>query len=106
MECDGVIASNTSTSRTSQGTENFENGGMSGRPLRLLSTQLINYIYRATEGKLPIIGVGGVDDPVSAGEKIDSGASLVQIYTGLVYKGPFLAKRIAKSLAARSWPWI
>lgn len=106
MECAGVIATNTSTSRLSQESENFENGGMSGRPLRLKSTQLINYLYRSTEGKLPIVGVGGVDDPVTAGEKIDSGASLVQIYTGLVYKGPFLAKRIARALAARSCPWF
>lgn len=106
MECAGIIATNTTTSRVLPGTENFESGGLSGRPLRLRSTQLINYAYRATEGKLPIIGVGGVEDPVSAGEKIDSGASLVQIYTGLIYRGPFLAKRIAKALATRTRRWF
>ena len=105
-KCAGVIATNTSTSRGFPGTENYEKGGISGHPVRLRSTQVINYVYRATEGKLPIIGVGGIDDPVSAGEKIDAGASLVQIYTGLVYKGPFLAKRIAKALTTRSSSWF
>ena len=105
-KCAGVIATNTSTSRGFPGTENCEKGGISGHPVRLRSTQVINYVYRATEGKLPIIGVGGIDDPVSAGEKIDAGASLVQIYTGLVYKGPFLAKRIAKALTAQSSSWF
>ncbi len=106
MECAGVIATNTSTSRVYPGAENFESGGLSGRPLRLRATQVINYVYRATEGRLPIIGVGGIDDPVSAGEKMDAGASLVQIYTGLVYRGPLLAKRIAKALATKSRSWF
>ncbi|MBO93977.1 MAG: hypothetical protein CMI32_03645 [Opitutales bacterium] len=106
MECAGVIATNTSTNRMFPGAKNFENGGLSGRPLRRRATQVINYVYRATEGKLPIIGVGGIDDPMSAGEKMDAGASLVQIYTGLVYKGPFLAKRIAKALATKSRNWF
>ena len=105
-ECAGVIATNTSTSRSFSGTEKYENGGISGLPVRLRSTQVINYVSRSTEGKLPIIGVGGVDDPVSAGEKIDAGASLVQIYTGLVYKGPFLVKQIAKALRNRSSSWF
>ena len=104
--CAGVIATNTSTSSVLPGLENVESGGISGHPLRLRATQLINYIYRATDGKLPIIGVGGIDDPVSAGEKMDAGASLVQIYTGLIYKGPFLAKRIAKALANKSRRWF
>ena len=105
-ECAGVIATNTSSSRSFSGTEKYESGGISGLPVRLRSTQFINYVSRSTEGKLPIIGVGGVDDPVSAGEKIDAGASLVQIYTGMVYKGPFLAKQIAKALRNRSSFWF
>ncbi|MBL63168.1 MAG: dihydroorotate dehydrogenase (quinone) [Opitutae bacterium] len=104
--CAGVIATNTTTNRGQKGSGDFENGGLSGQPLRLPATQVINYIYRATEGKLPIIGVGGIDDPVSAGEKMDAGASLVQLYTGLVYRGPFVAKRIAKALSAQSHSWF
>ncbi|MFP6855057.1 MAG: quinone-dependent dihydroorotate dehydrogenase [Opitutales bacterium] len=106
MGCAGIIATNTTTDRVLSGIKNFESGGLSGLPLRPRSTQIINYAYRATEGKLPIIGVGGVDDPVSAGEKMDSGASLVQIYTGLVYKGPFVARVIAKALGSRTRRWF
>jgi len=104
--CAGVIATNTSVNRSQQGMKNFESGGVSGHPLRSTATQVINYIYRATEGKLPIVGVGGIDDPVSAGEKMDAGASLVQLYTGLVYRGPFVAKRIAKALSYQSHNWF
>ena len=62
-------------------------GGLCGRPLRRRSTNIINYIYRRTQGKLPIIGVGGICDMESAAEKMDAGASLVQIYTGMIYRG-------------------
>ena len=104
--CAGVIATNTSISNALLGLPDAESGGISGRPLRKRATQLINYVYRATDGKLPIVGVGGIDDPVSAGEKMDAGASLVQVYTGLVYRGPFLAKRIAKALSNKSRCWF
>ncbi|MCH7752115.1 MAG: dihydroorotate dehydrogenase (quinone), partial [Planctomycetes bacterium] len=73
----------------------------SGAPLRARSLEIINYIYRSTEGKLPIIGVGGIDAPEPAARAIDAGASLVQIYTGMIYKGPLLAREIARSLVSR-----
>jgi len=65
-------------------------GGLSGRPLRDRSTAAVREVYRLTGGKVPIIGVGGVDSAEAAYEKIRAGASLVEVYTGLVYKGPWL----------------
>ena len=74
---------------------------LSGAPLRRRSTEIINYISRATNGRLPIIGVGGITDAASAGEKLDAGATLVQLYTGLIYRGPFFAAAVARALADR-----
>ena len=71
---------------------------MSGLPLRDLSTEIIRYISKKTEGKLPIIGVGGIITPQDAIEKFHAGASLVQVYTGFIYEGPGLIKRIKKAL--------
>ena len=71
---------------------------MSGTPLEELSTQVVRRIYDLTGGKLPIIGVGGVMGPVEAKAKLDAGATLVQVYTGLVYRGPGLVKRILQEL--------
>ena len=70
-------------------------------PVRRRSTEIINYIARATNGRLPIIGVGGIMDEAAAGEKLDAGATLVQLYTGLIYRGPFFAAEIARALAER-----
>jgi dihydroorotate dehydrogenase len=98
---DGIIATNTTIARTGQFAKVKEAGGLSGRPLRQRSTAIINYIARATEGRLPIIGVGGIDDSISAAEKMDAGASLIQIYTGMIFRGPFLARELAYSLADR-----
>src|SRR6185503_18725438 len=78
---DGIIATNTTLARPGGFSVVQEAGGLSGRPLRQRSTAIINYIARATGGRLPIIGVGGIEDVVSAGEKMDAGATLVQIYT-------------------------
>ena len=61
----------------------------------------MNYVARATNGKLPIIGSGGITDAASAGEKLDAGATLVQVYTGMIYRGPFFARDLAGGLAAR-----
>ena len=103
---DGIIATNTTVSRPS-GFSSAETGGMSGGShLNRLSNEIINYVYRSTEGKLPIIGVGGIDSARSAGEKIDAGASMVQLYTGFVYRGPFFAKTLAKALKAHGANWI
>jgi dihydroorotate dehydrogenase len=97
---DGVIATNTTVSR--QGVRSAlakEAGGLSGAPLQQHSTRIIQEINRLTGGKLPVIGVGGVMGAVEARQKLDSGAVLVQVYTGLVYTGPGLVKKILLGLA-------
>jgi len=96
---DGVIATNTSLARyglrsASQG----EAGGLSGAPLRALSTSMIRTVHRLTGGRLPIIGVGGIFGPTDAQEKLDAGATLIQLYTGLVYRGPGLPRAILSGL--------
>jgi len=78
-----------------------EAGGLSGAPLRRRATEIIGYVARATQGRLPLIGVGGITDVASAAEKLDAGASLVQVYTGMIYRGPFFAAELARGLAAR-----
>jgi dihydroorotate dehydrogenase len=75
-----------------------EEGGLSGKPLQQISTNMIKKFYKQLSGKIPIIGVGGVNSGKSAYEKIIAGASLLQLYTGLVYKGPSIAKAIKKEL--------
>ena len=78
-----------------------ETGGLSGRPLRTRSTEVVRHLYRQTNGKLPIIGVGGIFDADDAWEKITAGASLVQVYTGMVYEGPSVARKIVTGLQVR-----
>jgi len=75
-----------------------EAGGLSGEPLQQISTNMIKKFYKQLNGKIPIIGVGGVNSGKSAYEKIVAGASLLQLYTGLVYKGPTIVKEIKKDL--------
>jgi dihydroorotate dehydrogenase len=98
---DGIIATNTTLARPGFFTSVNEAGGLSGVPLRQRATQIINYISRATNGRLPIIGVGGISDGKSAGEKLDAGATLVQVYTGMIYRGPFFAAELARALSIR-----
>lgn len=98
---DGIIATNTTLARPGPFAEVEQAGGLSGAPLRRHSTEIINYISRATQGRLPIIGVGGIYDSASAAEKLDAGATLVQLYTGLIYRGPFFAAELARALADR-----
>ena len=98
---DGIIATNTTLARPGFFAGVNEAGGLSGAPVRRRSTEIINYISRATAGRLPIIGVGGITDAASAGEKLDAGATLVQIYTGMIYRGPFFAAEIAHALEER-----
>ena len=97
----GIIATNTTLARPGFFCEVNESGGLSGKPLRKKSTEVVNYISRATAGKLPIIGVGGISDPASADEKLDAGATLVQVYTGMIYRGPFFARDLAWALSDR-----
>ena len=102
----GIVATNTTVARPESGDSQClnaynEDGGLSGAPLRNRSTQVISYIYRHTKGKLPIIGVGGIFNTDDAWEKITAGASLLQIYTGLVYEGPSIAGDIVRGLKKR-----
>ena len=98
---DGVIATNTTLERPGRFAAISETGGLSGAPLRCRSTAIINYIARATSGRLPIIGVGGITDAAGAAEKLDAGATLVQVYTGMIYRGPFFAAQLARALSDR-----
>jgi dihydroorotate dehydrogenase len=105
---DGIIVSNTTIARppTLSSPQANEAGGLSGRPLFEPSTALLAEIYRLTEGRLPLIGVGGVASAEDAYAKIRAGASLVQLYTALVFAGPALLYEIKAGLAAllrRDW---
>jgi dihydroorotate dehydrogenase len=96
----GIIVSNTTDSNRESlsDTKKREIGGLSGKPLKDISTQLIKKFYKETKGEIKIIGVGGVDSGESTFEKIAAGANAVQLYTGMVYKGPGIVKEIKKEL--------
>ncbi len=100
---DGIVATNTTTKRDNLFTnknkvEKIGNGGLSGQPIKNRSTEVIRYISKKTEGKVPIIGVGGIFSPKDAAEKLEAGASLIQGYTGFIYEGPGFVKKINKYL--------
>ena len=101
---DGIVAGNTTRSRegiTSISQEKIEaigNGGMSGAPIHKKNLELVKYVHTKSEGKLPIIGVGGIMAPEQAKAMLDAGASLVEIYSGFIYEGPALIKNIIKYL--------
>jgi dihydroorotate dehydrogenase len=96
----GIVATNTTISRPPGDSPAYaEAGGLSGRPLRARSTEVIRHLYLQTRGKLPIIGVGGIFTAADAWEKITAGATLVQLYTSLVYEGPGVAREIVAGLA-------
>ena len=97
---EGIIVSNTTDSHREKlsDIQKNEKGGLSGQPLKDLSTKLIKKFYRETKGKIQIIGVGGVDSGHTAFEKICAGADAVQLYTGMVYKGPGVVKEMKKEL--------
>ncbi len=99
---DGLIVSNTTVTRPPdlRGGHAHEPGGLSGKPLFALSTALLAEMYRRTQGRVPLIGVGGIASGADAYAKIRAGASLVQLYTGLAYQGPGLIARIKHELAA------
>nr|WP_138227807.1 quinone-dependent dihydroorotate dehydrogenase [Paenibacillus sp. F411] len=95
----GIIASNTTLSREGLSHPNAkETGGLSGKPLKERSTEIISLIYQQTEGKLPIIGSGGIFTAEDAYDKIKAGASLVEIYTALIYEGPEVNRRLHAGL--------
>lgn len=100
---DGVIASNTSTTRdnlkaSNERLEQIGNGGVSGQPIKAQSTKVIQYLADNSNKAFPIIGVGGIHSAEDALEKINAGADLVQIYTGFIYEGPSLIKKINKAI--------
>jgi dihydroorotate dehydrogenase len=102
----GIVATNTTITRPETTAPSLqrtysEAGGLSGRPLRARSTEVIRHVHQTTGGTVPIIGVGGIFTAADAWEKVTAGASLVQIYTGLVYEGPGVARGIVRGLQAR-----
>jgi len=104
---DGVIASNTSVSREDLKTSKerlaeIGNGGLSGQPIKEKSTKVIQYLANKSNKSFPIIGVGGIHSENDALEKLNAGADLVQIYTGFIYEGPSLVKRINKAILKNS----
>ncbi len=103
---EGVIASNTSLNRENLKASNkildeIGNGGLSGKPIKDRSTQVIKYLADTSNKAFPIIGIGGIHSAEDALEKIKAGADLVQIYTGFIYEGPLLVKRINKAILAQ-----
>jgi len=101
----GVVATNTTLARPGLEGET-EGGGLSGRPLHARTVEVVRFVSLQTNGKLPIIGCGGVMDEASATQLMDVGASLIQIYTGLVFRGPFFARRLAFAMAWRQREWV
>lgn len=105
---DGIVATNTTVSRKGLKTSEervkaIANGGMSGAPITVRSLEVVQYVSKRTEGKLPIIAVGGIMSPDDALNMLDAGATLVQVYTGFIYEGPGLVRRINKAILQREW---
>lgn len=100
---DGIIATNTTISRENLKSEvKSETGGMSGAPLKERSTEVIRFLAEKSNHAFPIIGVGGINSPQDAIEKLEAGATLIQVYTGFIYEGPALIKQINKELLKRN----
>ena len=104
----GLVATNTTINKTGLKTKQIrgnpleeEAGGISGLPLQERSTEIIRFIWQQTQGKMPIIGVGGIFTPEDAWAKISAGASLLQVYTGWIYQGPWMVKEILHGLVER-----
>ena len=99
-QMDGVIATNTTISRDNvTGLKNAEQqGGLSGKPLQHKSTEIIRRLHQELKGQIPIIGSGGIDGVQNAQEKIETGAELLQVYSGLIYHGPRLVKELVKAI--------
>jgi dihydroorotate dehydrogenase len=100
---EGVIAANTTVNRENLTTPKTEigqigEGGLSGKPLRDSSIEVIRYLFEKSQGSFPIVGVGGIHSPEDAIKKLRAGASLVQIYTGMIYEGPALVKNVKKRI--------
>ena len=103
IKLDGLIATNTTISREELTTDKaivdgIGNGGVSGATLRQRSTEVIAYLYKALGDDVPIIGVGGINSPEDAVEKLKAGAKLIQVYSGLIYQGPGFIKAIKQEI--------
>ena len=106
LKMDGIVATNTTIQRSGLLADDLQiekigTGGLSGKPLSQRSTEVIRYIHQKSEGAFPIMGVGGIHSVEDALEKLDAGATLLQIYTGFIYEGPMLNKRINKAILSR-----
>jgi dihydroorotate dehydrogenase len=101
LQLAGIIATNTTLAREGALAQYDQAGGLSGKPLKARATQALRALYRRTEGKIPLIGVGGIFSAEDAYERFQAGASLVQLYTGLIYEGPFLPRAINEGLLRR-----
>jgi len=104
LKLDGIVATNTTISREnlktpSEKVEAIGAGGLSGKTVTSRSNEVIRYLNKKLNGQLPIIGVGGVFTAQDALDKIEAGATLVQVYTGFIYEGPAMVKKINKQLA-------
>ena len=100
----GIVATNTTISRTNLSSkkdivETIGAGGLSGKPIKEKSTEIVKYIHKQTQGKLPIIASGGIFTGADATEKLNAGASLIQVWTGFIYEGPGIVKAICKHLS-------
>ncbi|HEU4634233.1 MAG TPA: quinone-dependent dihydroorotate dehydrogenase [Flavisolibacter sp.] len=105
INLDGLVATNTTISREELKTPDAElqtvgAGGLSGRPLQKHSTKIVQYIHQKTNGSIPVIGSGGIFTGEDARQKFSAGAVLVEVWTGFIYEGPFIVKRICKALQA------
>ncbi|MDR1498131.1 MAG: quinone-dependent dihydroorotate dehydrogenase [Puniceicoccales bacterium] len=103
---DGIVATNTTIERPPHLSALERTGGLSGRPLFKKSLDIVRYIAKATGGKIPVIGCGGICSVEDAGRFMDEGASLVQIFTGMIYRGPFFPAQVARALAWHHRKWV
>ena len=104
IKLDGIVATNTTITRDGLTTDNSHftiigAGGLSGKPLQKRSTEVVKYIFEKTKDEIPIIASGGIFTGIDAKEKLDAGASLVQVWTGFIYEGPAIVKKICKHLS-------
>ena len=104
VNLDGLVATNTTISREGLSTPSAEvaaigMGGLSGKPVQKRSTEVVTYLAKQLQGRIPIIASGGIFTGADAKEKLSAGATLVQVWTGFVYEGPAIAKRICKELS-------
>ena len=108
IKLDGLVAANTSINRSNLNTQNstlkiIGAGGLSGLPLKERSTEIVNYIHKKTNGAIPVIASGGIFTGDDAIEKLQSGASLLQVWTGFVYEGPSIIKNICKAISNKNY---